>query len=166
MFCIDKQKAQDISNIEILLDQAFGVDRQEKAAYRLRDGVEPVAELSFVVRAGDGLKATLQFWPVVVRDGDQIYEALLLGPIAVCDQCRGQGIGLELMAHGLERAKSLGHQRVILVGDEVYYQKAGFSRSLAMGLSMAGPVDENRLLAKELTFGAMKNVKGLILKIK
>lgn len=166
MFCINTTKKNDILPIHDLLDQAFGVDRLEKTAYRLRDGVPAVQELSFVVRIDGVVKASLQFWPILIKNGGKAVQALLLGPIAVAEDYRGQGVGLRLMEHGLTIAKKIGHQRVILVGDQSYYQKVGFSRSLAMGLEMPGPVDKGRLLAQELVPGAMDGIKGMISKIK
>lgn len=166
MLCISAIKKNDISSIESLLDRSFGVGRREKTAYRLRDGVGAVGELSFVGRIDNVLKASLQFWPVLIRNRDRAVSALFLGPIAVDEGCRGQGVGLGLMEHGLKAAKKLGAERVILVGDEVYYQKVGFSRALGVGLEMPGPVDKHRLLAQELVPGAMDGVTGMISKIK
>ena len=70
------------------------------------------------------------------------------------------------MEYGLQAAKKLGHRIVILVGDESYYQKVGFSRDLAVGLDLPGPVDQDRLLAQELVPSAMNGIKGMISKIK
>jgi len=166
MFCIDAIKQNDLLKIAGLLDQAFGNDRLNKAAYRLREGVAALPELSFVIRKGDMLQASLQFWPILIKDGDHKIEAILLGPIAVRADCRGLGIGLKLMTYGLNKAKELGHQRVILVGDEAYYNKVGFTRDLAMGLDMPGCADKARLLAQELVPGSLKGVTGVISKIK
>ncbi len=166
MFCITATKKNDLSEISVLLDQAFGADRHEKTAYRLRDDVSAVQELSFVIRIGGVLKASLQFWPILINDGVKASQALLLGPIAVAEDYRGQGVGLKLMEHGLNIARKNGHKRVILVGDQSYYQKVGFSRALATGLEMPGPVDQDRLLAQELVAGAMDGIKGMISKIK
>jgi len=166
MFEIIASKQNNILEINRLLDKAFGVDRQDKTAYRLRDDVPAVRELSFVTMAEGNIIASLQFWPIVIKDGDKNYEALLLGPIAVNDDFRDQGHGLALMTHGLRAAKEGGHTRVILVGDETYYQKVGFSRRLALELEMPGPVDKTRLLAQELAPNSLKGVRGMISKIK
>ena len=166
MFRIRPAKKNDILKINVLLDQSFGVDRQEKTAYRLRDAVPEVEKLSFVGHIDGVLKGSLQFWPILLQNGDEAVQALLLGPIAVDEDCRGQGFGLKLMEHGLAVAKKLGHQRVILVGDEAYYQKVGFSRALGMGLEMPGPVETDRLLGQELVPGAMDGITGMISKIK
>lgn len=162
MFHIEPYKQNNIHKIASLLDQAFGVDRVQKTVYRLREGVDPIGKLSFAGCYEGQQMASLQFWPVLIKDDETTHEAILLGPIAVAEDFRGQGYGLQLMAHGLERAKTLGYKRVILVGDEVYYQKVGFSRALARNLKMPGPVDYDRLLAQELVSGAMGGVNGMI----
>ncbi|MBL4801661.1 MAG: N-acetyltransferase [Emcibacter sp.] len=159
-------KQNDISSVTVLLDENFGKDRQSKTAYRLRDAVSPLAELCFVVRIEGKLEASLQFWPIEMGEQGAAVDALLLGPIAVSQEYRGQGLGLKLMEHGLNIARKLGHSRVILVGDESYYKKVGFSRKMALHLEMPGPVDKERLLAQELVPGAMQDVKGMISKIK
>ena len=166
MFGISAFKQNDILDNEDLLDEAFGSDRLSRAAYRLRDGVSALDELSFVMRCEGELKASLRFWPVLIKDGDRVWETLLLGPIAVRADCRGQGVGLRLMTHGLTKARQLGHKRVVLIGDEAYYQKVGFSSALAVGITMPGAVDKARLLAQALTRDAMNGVTGVISKIK
>ncbi len=163
MYNITLQEDSDLEAIEELLDDAFGVDRHRKTAYRLREGVSPLPELCFVIRDGGKLMATLRFWPVRIRsDRGKVWPALLLGPIAVRQGHQGRGYGIALMQHGLIRAKELGHERVILVGDEEYYRRVGFSRDLARGVKMPGPVDDRRLLARELVPGAMNGVEGLM----
>lgn len=166
MFFIEPQKPNDISEIESLLDKSFGKDRHNKTAYRLRDGVSDVKTLSFVIRIDGVLKATIRFWPVLIKDKDKSYDALLLGPIAIDEEFRGKGMGIALIEHSLTQAAVFGASRVILVGDEPFYRKIGFKRSLAEGLIMPGPVDYDRLLAKELVEGSFEGIKGLISKVK
>lgn len=163
MIIIKPQIKADGPAIEDLLDKAFGPDRQKKTAYRLRDGVPPVKDLCFVAYEGDELRASLRFWQVKIvpkEDGADAVPALLLGPLAVDPRFRGKGIGIDLMEYGLERAKALGHGVVILVGDLDYYSRVGFSREVARGLSLPGPVDPERFLARELEAGALGGVQS------
>lgn len=157
---IELQKHDDIIDVDMLLDLAFGEDRYSKAAYGLRDGIEPLSDLSFVIRDQGHIIATLRFWPIKIEG----HSALLLGPIAIKPELQGLGYGIALMKHGLKKAKNIGHSRVILVGDEAYYKRVGFSRDLAVNISMTGQDDEHRLLAKELVKGSFDKVKGLIQK--
>lgn len=165
MVIIKPQIRADDSGIEHLLELAFGPDRLKKTAYRLREGVAPEKALCFVAYEGEALRASLRFWPVQIRsqrDETPAVPALLLGPLAVDPDRRGRNIGIELMQYGLERAKALGHKIVILVGDLDYYGRVGFSRELAAGLRLPGPVDPDRLLALELEDGAMNGVAGFV----
>ncbi|RMF11239.1 MAG: N-acetyltransferase [Alphaproteobacteria bacterium] len=160
---IEEQKAGDLEAIEALLDLAFGRDRHQKTAYRLRDNVGPVDELSLVARLDGELVGTIRFWPVVIVDGDgRQWDALLLGPIAVDPALKGVGIGKRLMQEGLARAQAMGHGLVILVGDLDYYGKMGFVRVPGGRLIFPGWVDEARVLYRELTPGAFERVAGQV----
>lgn len=146
--------------IEHLLDLAFGSGRQSKTSYRLREGNSPVAGLSLVTRdPGVGLSGTISFWPLEI--GARQTPALLLGPLAVHPDRQGLGIGLGLMREGLSRAKAMGHGLVLLVGDEPYYAKVGFTRLPEELISLPGPVDPKRFLYLELVPGALRGVSGL-----
>lgn len=151
----------DQKRVEQLLDLAFGSNRFEKAAYSFRVDVAPISELSFVVHEDDLIIATLQFWPVIVSGKN----CLLLGPIAVLPELQGKGCGIALMQHGLDQARKLGHSRVILVGDEPYYRRVGFSRECAKHLTMKGQIDQSRILALELLKGSFNGVFGDIKKV-
>jgi len=155
---IDLQHKSDETDVEKLLDLAFGPDRHSKAAYSFREGVPAIGDLSFVIRDGGKLIATLQFWPVQIKGQD----VLLLGPIAVEPELQGKGYGIGLMRHGLERAKMLGYKRIVLVGDEPYYARLGFSRQMADNFTMEGQKDLSRLLALELEPGAFSGLAGAI----
>ena len=158
-FSIHPENGIDTHIVEALLDEAFGVERRVLTSYRLREGVAPLKELSFVAWMGDALVGSLRFWPVMV---DKRWKALLLGPLAVAPSIRGQGCGIALMETGLEKARNLGHERVILVGDEPYYARVGFARVADNTLIMPGYVDPDRLLYKELALGSMAGVSGLV----
>ncbi|NIQ95637.1 MAG: N-acetyltransferase, partial [Desulfuromonadales bacterium] len=76
--------------------------------------------------------------------------ALLLGPIAVHPTRQGEGLGGLLLLDTLERARALGWQRVLLIGDEPYYRRFGFRQALTQNIDFPKPVNIERLLAKEL----------------
>jgi len=159
MFDIIPERPEHGPTVERLLDKAFGPGRYAKTAYRLREGVAPVPELSFVIGQTGTLYGSLRFWPVLIG---RKHPALMLGPLAVEPEVRGQGMGIAVMEHALAKAAALGHRICMLVGDEPYYARVGFSRALGKGLEMPGPVDPARLLAKELVPGAMNGVSGMV----
>jgi len=150
----------DAPAIEALLDKSFGPDREKKTAYRLREGVASIATLGRVAFDGDELRGSIAYWPVQVRlkkDG-ALLPALLLGPLAVDPVHRGEGVGIRLMEETLESASRLGHRLVILVGDLDYYARVGFHRDGTEDLRLPGPVDQDRVLIRNLQgddFGAL-----------
>jgi predicted N-acetyltransferase YhbS len=149
-WAIRPERPEDADAVERLNDDGFGPGRYAKTAYRLREGVAAEAGLSFVAEGNGMLLGSVRFWPV--RAGDD--AALLLGPLAVHSSMRGKGIGLALMAKGIEAARATRYTAILLVGDEPYYARAGFKR--VGGIAFPGPVDRARILGLTLT----KEVSG------
>jgi predicted N-acetyltransferase YhbS len=161
MVKIKLEEARDGAAADAIVAAAFGPGRFAKTAYRLREGVASVAALSFVAEEGARIVGTVRYWPVRIGGDD----ALMLGPIAIAADRQGQGIALALMQTSLAEAKRFGHRAVILVGDEPYYARAGFSRITPPGrITMPGPVDLARLLGLSLAEGALDAMKGEIRK--
>ncbi len=147
--------------VDKMVADAFGPDRFAKTVYRLRDDVAPVASLSLVMLDGEEVVGTLRFWPILIGG---LTPALLLGPLVAAADRQGQGIGTSLMKEGLARATAQGHRIVVLVGDEPYYRRFGFTRALARSLKLPGWVDQKRFLACELVAGSMAGASGIISK--
>lgn len=155
------ERPQDAAAIESLNDAAFGPNRAHKTVYRLRDGLPPEPALCFVALDDDDrLCASLRFWRIAI--GAAKAPALLLGPLAVVPELRGQGYGKALMRHGIEEARRLGHRLIVLVGDPEYYNPFGFTREAALALALPGPVEERRFLALPLVADALDGVRGMI----
>lgn len=151
----------DAPAIEALTELCFGPGRYAKSAYRLREGVAPVAGLSFVAFEEGTLRGAVRFWPVVIGT----VPALMLGPLVVQPEQRGRGIGIELMQTGLTAARAGGHLLVILVGDEPYYARVGFARVPRGQMNFPGPVDPARLLSLELVPGTLARARGPVLRL-
>jgi len=157
-FEIRRQEPGDAAAVEALNEAGFGPGRFAKSAWRLREGVRPVAELSFVAIEGGALRGSVRFWPIRVGNS----EALLLGPLAVDGAQRGRGIGVALMQAGIAAAQAGPWPAILLVGDEPYYAKVGFSRLPPGRVRFPGPVDPSRVLGLSLKPGGLLNLSGLI----
>ena len=160
MWDIRPEQPSDGTAVEALVERCFGPGRFAKSAYRLREGVASVPELSFVAIAKEGgaLLGSVHFWPIAVGG----LPALLLGPLAVQPDLRGKGIGIMLMQRGLDAARARGHGVVIVVGDEPYYAKVGFARLPPGRLQFPGPVDPARVLGLSLKPGALVSLHGQV----
>jgi predicted N-acetyltransferase YhbS len=144
--------------IERLNARTFGPGRFAKSAYRVREQVTHLPELSFTARVGTLLVGSVRLSPIVVG----ATPALLLGPLTVEPPFRDRGVGLKLIERALAEAKARGHRLVLLVGDEPYYGKAGFKRIPKGRVTLPGPVDPARLLVAELVAGAFDGVAGAL----
>ena len=161
MFRILRETPEDSAEVEYLYDLAFAPGRTALSSYRLRDGVDPVPGLSLLARDEyDAIGGAIRYWPV--RIGQPGTPALLLGPVAVHPTRQGEGLGALLMSESLRRAIELGWTRVILVGDEPYYGRFGFSREAARSLDYPPPTNPDRLLAQALEQGAFEGVSGAV----
>ncbi|MXU66863.1 GNAT family N-acetyltransferase [Oceanomicrobium pacificus] len=161
MLSITTETDDDWYEVEALYDLCFAPGRSALSSYRLREGVAPVAALSRVARDDYGSVAgAIRYWPV--RIGDSGAPALLLGPVAVHPTHQGEGLGGGLIRESLSGAGALGWQRVLLVGDEPYYGRFGFSRAAARSLDFPPPTNPDRLLARGLVDGAFDDVAGLV----
>lgn len=155
MYTLTQEIEADRWEVEALYDTAFGPGRTGLSSYRLRDGLDPVAELCLVARDELGILAgCIRYWPVRIG----AHEALLLGPIAVHPTRQGEGLGAQLMAKSLELARDAGWARVILVGDEPYYGRFGFKR--LNGIEMPPPTNPERILGQALKPDGFDGIVG------
>jgi len=155
---IAPETENDAQAIERLHERTFGPGRFVLSAYRVREHVDHLLDLSFTARIGTLLVGSVRQLPVSIGDT----KALLLGPLTVEPPFRKRGIGEALLARALAEAKARGHRLVLLVGDLAYYGRVGFKQVAKGRVTMPGPVDYSRLLVAELVDGAFDGVSGVV----
>jgi len=151
-----EERAEDWWEVEALYDLCFAPGRDALSSYRLREGVSRVAPLCLNLRDDGILAAAIRYWPVRVAGR----PVLLLGPIAVHPTRQAEGLGGYLILESLERARALGWERVLLVGDAPYYGRFGFAR--LDGVEMPPPTNPERVLGLDLAPGAWDGVRGTV----
>ena len=159
MIQIRHERLADLDAREALLDQSFGETRYRKSSERLREDRLPAEGLSFIASEGRRVIGTARLWDVAVGNGQ---PALLLGPVAVAEDCRSRGLGGALVRRAIQAARKLGHGAILLVGDPEYYERFGFSGEKTGALWMPGPFERRRLLGRELSAGALDGARGMI----
>jgi predicted N-acetyltransferase YhbS len=152
------EKPNDADAVERLHERTFGPGRFVLSAYRLREHVDHLLDLSFTARIGTLLVGSVRQLPICIGDT----PALMLGPLTVEPPFRKRGVGRALLDRALDDARKAGHRLVILVGDEPYYSRVGFKAVPKGRVTMPGPVDYSRLLVAELVEGAFDGVSGTI----
>jgi predicted N-acetyltransferase YhbS len=138
---IRSEAAGDAQAIERLHERTFGPGRFVLSAYRIREHVDHVLELSFTARVGTLLIGSVRQLPICVGDT----PALLLGPLTVEPPFRSRGVGRLLLERALKDAKAQGHR---------------FKQVAKGRVTMPSPVDYSRLLVIELVEGAFEGVSG------
>lgn len=153
MFVITRETPEDWWEVEALFDLCFAPGREALSSYRLRDGVDPVADLCRVARDPGGVLAgAIRVWPV--RAGGA--PTLLLGPIAVHPTRQSEGLGGALIRDVIAAAQ--GWDRAMLVGDAPYYARFGF-RPLR-NIQMPPPTNPDRVLGVDIAPDAWRGIAG------
>jgi predicted N-acetyltransferase YhbS len=136
------EQPQDADAIEALLDHAFGPGRFTKVSERVREFAEFRPEMSFCAWEGPRLVGSVRMWAIHVGGT----PAIFLGPLAVLAEGRKSGTGGELVRRASAAAQAAGFP-VLLVGDEPYFGRFGYSRAAGAHVRLPGPVDQRRVLA-------------------
>lgn len=158
---VSTETMADMPARDALLDRAMGPRWRKKSSEKLRKGRIPSEGLALVARDACGAVAgTVRLWGIAAGNNGQ--RALLLGPLAVEPTLKSAGIGSTLMREAIAESARLGHPAIILVGDASYYGRFGFSAEKTGMLAMPGPYEKHRLLALELTPGALDGAQGII----
>lgn len=141
---IRSELSADDGAIEALLEHAFGPGRFAKVSERVREFAEFRPDLSFCAWEGARLVGSVRMWKV--RIGGE--EAVFLGPLAVEADQRKHGTGGVLVQRACAAAEAAGFQVVLLVGDEPYFGRFGFTAQTTKAVRLPGPVDQRRVLAR------------------
>lgn len=158
-FHIRPETLGDETALSKLSAEAFGPGRFARSAYRVREGVPPVTTLSLAGWRNGTLVGGIRFTAISVGEQE---NALLLGPLVVAPEEKGNGYGRALAEEGLARARAEGFGLVLLVGDMPYFGRFGFAPVAPGKIVLPGPVDPARLLALELEPGALAKASGKV----
>lgn len=143
---------EDAPLVDALIDRAFGPGRFTKVSERVRELATFAPELSVCAwsphpQLGGRVLGCARMWRVRVGGT----PVMFLGPFAVELGERNAGFGARLIARACEAAKVAGESHVLLVGDEPYFGRVGFSTAAGRQVAMPGPVDQRRVLVRALT---------------
>ncbi len=148
---------QHAALVDALIERAFGPGRYAKASERVREFATFAPDLSVCAWSGENLLGVARMWHVRVGG----VHAMFLGPFAVEQGERNAGFGTRLVARACEAAQAAGETHVVLVGDEPYFSRVGFSAVPGRQIVLPGPVDPRRVLVRGLTPDAVE-LAGLI----
>jgi predicted N-acetyltransferase YhbS len=141
----------------------FSEGDEYKLVGKLRKAPTFIPELSLVAELDGQLVGHILFTPLVIKNGQQQFQSLVLGPVSVLPQFQKQGIGKQLILAGHQKAKELGFQSVILIGHPEYYPRFGYKTASGWGLKVAMELpSDDVFMAVELTEGGLTGVSGMV----
>lgn len=159
---IRKEESTDVDQIRFINDKAFKQDAEGILINKLRTTTAFIPDLSLVAEYKGQVIGHILFTRIKIKAGDKTADALALAPMAVLPEYQGQGIGSNLVKKGLERAKTLGHAAVIVLGHEHYYPKFGFQVASQWNISAPFPVPDAAFMALALKDGGLDGVEGVV----
>lgn len=156
-------RESDLPAIVELHRRVSGPGRFTLSAYRIRERTPDVSPYCQVAELDGSMLGAVRFTEVSIghRTG-----ALLLGPLCVLTSHAKKGIGGALIAAGITAAQASGRELVVLIGNASYYERFGFRPVPRGQIVFPGPVDPARILAKEISPGALDDFRGEIAAIR
>lgn len=94
--------------------------------------------LSLVAEDGSRIVGHIAFSPVTISDGTPDWYGL--GPVSVCPELHGNGIGGALIRRGIADLRERGAKGIVLLGSTEYYPRFGFAHEPQ--LTYPGPPPE------------------------
>ncbi len=163
---IRPENEADFPVIYDLVETAFKTAKvsnsdEQNFVNRLRASEHYIPELALVAEDKEKLIGHVMLTRMQIETERGPYSLLLLGPLAVVLECRGQKVGARLVDEVCSRARKMGHTAIVLVGDPDYYQRFGFRPSIDFGIENANEIPSQYVMALELTADALKGIKGV-----
>ena len=166
---IRKENPFDHNWVIELTEKAFETleisDHNEgKLVDKLRKSATFTEELSLVAELNGQVVGHILFTPIVVDNGQQQFQSLVLAPVSVLPEFQKMGIGGQLIRAGHQKAVELGFQSVILIGHPEYYPRFGYKPASTWGIKTHYELpSDDVFMAVELTEGALANVSGMVI---
>lgn len=165
---IRKENTFDHNWVIELTEKAFETleisDHNEgKLVDKLRKSPTFIDELSLVAELNGQVVGHILFTPIVIDNGEQKFQSLILAPVSVLPEFQKMGIGGQLIHAGHQKAVELGFQSVILIGHPEYYPRFGYKPASTWGIKSPIPLpSDDVFMAVELSDGSLSGVSGTV----
>ncbi len=164
---IRKETLNDYLEIEEVIKSAFPFREELGHVFNewvvveaVRNSNSYINELSLVAEIDDKVVGHTMFTPLKVVSDGALYNSLALAPVSVHKDFQNRGIGKQLINTGINAAKELGYQSIIVIGDYKYYSKFGFEKAFRWNIGLDGDFNCDYLFALELVEGGLTGVSG------
>ena len=90
--------------------------------HNLRKDESFIRNLAYVIEDNDNIIGHINYSTGYIDYGDEITDAVVLGPVAIRNDCQNKGLGTELIEYTLNIAENLDIPLIFVIGDENYYK--------------------------------------------
>jgi putative acetyltransferase len=160
MVTIRPEQPEDFATVFEINHRAFGRPEEAQLVEALRCVANP--QISLVAVRDAQVVGHIFFSPVTIEEQNSSVQALGLAPMAVVPELQTQGIGSLLVKEGLNAARRIGQNIVIVLGHSKYYPRFGFEIASRKGLHCEFPAPDEAFMVAELTPNALRGVSGLV----
>ena len=165
---VRKEQIKDYSGVREVIKSAF--NREDKdddfnewvLVEKIRETDYYINELSLVAEINGEIVGHIMFTPLIIKNGNQTFDSLALAPVSVKKEYQKQGIGKKLVISGIEKARELGYQSIVVLGQPEYYSKFGFEPASSWKIGLTSDFNDDCLFVLELVKGSLKGVTGII----
>jgi len=157
--CVRPERPEDEAQIRRVNREAFGRGEEADLVEALRRAGAITSSLVAVRQ--DKVIGHILFSPVTIEDGDTVYPAVGLGPLAVLPDYQRQGVGSRLVEAGLAACREAGHSVVIVLGHPDYYPRFGFRPASLYGVRWEHEAPDEAFMIAELRPGALAGKHGV-----
>lgn len=162
MLKIRREQKEDYPAVREIHELAFQGATEARLVEALRDSDDFMPGLSVVAVQGQKVVGHILFSLVSIQTKGGSAPALVLAPMAVAPEYQNQGIGSELVRHGLKKCLNQGHEIVLVIGHPDYYPRFGFEPATRIGLTLPISVPDEAFMVLELVPGALEGKHGTV----
>ena len=156
------ENQEDFAAVYELNKKAFGQTEEPDLVDKLRESDRFIPDLSLVAEIDNKVVGHILFTKIFIQSEGVYKESLALAPMAVLPEIQKEGIGKQLIKRGVEKAKSLGYESIVVLGHTEYYPKFGFMPASKFGITAPWEVPDDVFMVLELKDNALKSVSGLV----
>ncbi len=160
---IRPERLEDYNKIHEVISSAFNRDEEANMVNLLRKDKAFIPDLALVAELNDEIVGYILFSKIRVSNSKDFFHSLALAPVAVKPDYQNKHIGAKLILSGLDKAKDLGYQSVIVLGNDQYYPKFGFEPAKKWNIIPPFEVPSSYFMARELKKNSLKKVNGVVL---
>lgn len=133
--------------------------------HNLRKDKSFVKELDYCIEIDNKIIANIVYAKGKLKlENGNIREILIFGPVSVLPKYQKKGYGEKLINYTIEKAKELGFDAIVIMGNPNYYKKFGFESCSKYKIYYEG-LDKNEeapfFMIKILNDNNIENLKGI-----